>query len=175
MSDPAVSLMLPWDEVTFTEGAKLAYDYDMSRGWRRYAGWFFVTLTQFGVVAALLHESIGLLLVSTLLVIYWYGLRWPMRRLMLQHFFARGERAQILKVALDDSGICLDKSCFPWESFQRALLADTGYLLELGRGTFLYFPKRVFADDKSREAFLTSVKRRIGNAIRIDRRIKRGP
>ena len=169
MSDTTLRFTLPWDEATFLEGAKLAYDYDMGRGWRRYAGWFFIALTQFGVVAALQRGTVGLLLISTLLAIYWYGLRWPMRHRMLRRFFAREERAQRLEVTINDQGVCLDDSCLPWEGFARALLTPRGSLLEMGGGTFLYFPKRIFPDDESRNRFAEIVREHIAKVIRTDK------
>ncbi len=168
MSEPELRLELPWDEATFLEGAKLAYDYDMRHSWRRYLGWFFIALTQFGVVAALRQRTVGLLLISTLLVIYWYGLRWPMRRWMLKRFFAREERAQKLQVVLSEDGICLDEACLPWEGFRRAILAPNGALLEMGGGTYLYFPRRFFPDDESRSRFAKTLKKRIVHVVRFD-------
>ena len=46
---------LTWDEKAFVKGAKLAYDFDMRHTRRRYAGWLFIALTQFGVVGAINH------------------------------------------------------------------------------------------------------------------------
>lgn len=168
MSEQILRLDLPWDERTFLEGAKLAYDYDMRHGWRRYIGWLFIALTQFGVVAAFQRGTVGLLLVSTLLVIYWYGLRWPMRHRMLRRFFARQEREQWLRVTLSDEGVCLDEACLPWESFRRTILSSGGFLLEMGGGTYLYFPQRIFPDDEDRSRFAETLKKRIERVVRFD-------
>ncbi len=171
MSEPVITLELPWDEATFLEGAKLAYDYDMRHSWRRYMGWFFIALTQFGVVAALLRGSIGLLLISTLLVIYWYGLRWPMRRRMLRRFFAGEERPGRLKITLSEEGICLDEACLPWEGFRRAILAPAGTLLEMGGGTFLYFPRRIVPDDEHWNRLAERLRKHIDRVVRFDESI----
>ncbi|WP_353663136.1 YcxB family protein [Hydrogenimonas sp. SS33] len=170
MSEPqTVRLFLPWDEATFLEGAKIAYDYDMRHTWRRYAGWFFIALTQFGVVDALRHKAIGLLLVSTLLVIYWYGLRWPMRRRMLRRFFrAHPDAGKTLEISLLKEGVCVKEGCIPWERFSRALLSPKGYLLQMEADAFIYLPRRIFPDSETRNAFVAEIREKIPSVVKID-------
>lgn len=160
MSEP-LSVEVTWDEATFLEGAKTAYDYDMRHTWRRYMGWFFIALTQFGVVAAVRHGSVGLLLVSTLLVLYWYGLRWPMRKRMLRRYFARmPDAGRRLRLRVTDEGLCVDEGCIGWDRFRRAILSPEGYLLEMG-DAFLYIPRRAFGDAETRNAFVGMLKEKI--------------
>ncbi len=160
MSEP-LALEVTWDEATFLEGAKNAYDFDMHHTWRRYMGWFFIALTQFGVVAAVRHGSVGLLLVSTLLVLYWYGLRWPLRKRMLKRFFARmPDAGKRLRLRISENGLCVDEKCIEWNRFRRAILSSKGYLLEMG-DAFLYIPRRTFPDAETRNAFVGMMKERI--------------
>lgn len=160
MSEP-LTLEVTWDEATFLEGAKTAYDYDMRHTWRRYMGWFFIALTQFGVVAAVRHGSVGLLLVSTLLVLYWYGLRWPLRKRMLKRFFARmPDAGKRLRLDVGEEGICVDDRCVEWNRIGRAILSDSGYLLEMG-DAFLYIPRRSFRNAESRNEFVGTLKQKV--------------
>ena len=160
MSKPIV-LTFKWDEATFLEGAKTAYDYDMRHSWRRYVGWFFIALTQFGVVAALRYGSAGLLLLSTLLVLYWYGLRWPLRRRMLKRYFLREPDAgKTLEMQIDENGICIDTRCIAWDRFHHAIMAEKGYLLQMDE-TFLYIPRRVFDHAKTRNEFVALLREKI--------------
>ena len=160
MSEP-LSAEVTWDKATFLEGAKTAYDYDMHHTRRRYIGWFFIALTQFGVLAAVRHGSVGLLLVSTLLVLYWYGLRWPIRKRMLGRYFARmPDAGRRLSLRVADEGLRIDKEWIGWDQFRRAILSPKGYLLEMEE-TFLYIPRRVFDSAKTRNAFVGMLKEKI--------------
>ena len=156
-----------WDEATFMEGAKLAYDYDMRHTWRRYVGWFFIAMTQFGVVGAINHGAPGLLLVSTILVVYWYFLRWPLRKRALRRFFEKSPlKDQEIVVEPEEGGICLAGSCVPWREFVRVVASERGYLLDMVDG-FLYIPRKVFADSESRNAFVAVLKAHIPNFVRF--------
>ncbi|WP_201353708.1 YcxB family protein [Hydrogenimonas urashimensis] len=170
MSEPSsIHVSMTWDEATFLEGAKIAYDVDMRHSWRRYAGWFFIALTQFGVVGAIRHQAIGLLLVSTLLVIYWYGLRWPLRRRMLRRFFrSHPDAGKTLEISLLKEGVCVKEGCIPWNRFLRAILSPKGYLLQLDDGTFLYLPRRIFPDSDTRNAFVAEIREKISSIVKID-------
>ncbi len=167
MSDN-MKLELRWDEESFMQGAKLAYDYEMKHSWRRYAGWLFIAMTQFGVVGAIRYGVNGLLLISTILVIYWYFLRWPLRRSALKRFFKKLPNAEkIIKIEAQDGGICLDGVCVPWSSFRRVIASSNGYLLDMG-DAFLYLPRSIFPDSESRNGFVALLKENIENYRRFE-------
>jgi len=148
-----VRVNLVWDEATFLTGAKILYDYTLRHSWRRYLGWLFIALAQFGVVLALKQGTSGMLFLGTLLTIYWYFLRWPSRKAALKRQFARAELAgKRLKIVADDSGLKVDGSPVPWEAVGVALSTPTGYLLVIDNG-FLYFPRSIFSDETQRRAF----------------------
>jgi hypothetical protein len=150
-----------WDEATFMEGAKLAYDYDMRHTWRRYAGWLFIALVQFGVVGAVLHGAPGLLLISSLLVVYWYFLRWPLRRRALRRFYEKSPFVgKTLRVEPTEKGICIDEACVPWDGFVRGVASPKGYLLEMC-DSFLYLPRHIFPDARSRNGFMALVRENV--------------
>ncbi len=156
-----MQIELKWDEKRFLEGAKLAYDYDMRQTWRRYVGWLFIAMTQFGVVGAIRHGSVGLLLISTLLVLYWYFLRWPLRKRVLRRFFKRSAVAgKRLRLMLEEKGLCVDDQCIPWDRFTRVIATETGYLLDMGDG-FFYLPRSIFASAKMRNDFVATLKERV--------------
>jgi hypothetical protein len=167
MSDP-VELTLVWDEETYLKGAKIAYDLMMKQTARRYVGWFFIALVQFGVVGALRAGTYGLLLLSTLLVIYWYGLRWPLRKAALRRFFKKspfaGER---LRIVAEDGGLCINDRCVPWHEFTRVLATKDGYLLDM-KESFLFIPKGRFESSDTRESFSSLLRSKVGTFEKVD-------
>jgi len=146
ISKESVTIKIPWSKSLFLEGAKVIYDYDMRHSWRRYFGWFLIALSQFGVVMAMKGGAIGLLLLSTILIIYWYSLRWSFRKRLLERFFDKEEREAKLNISLSKEGVAIDKKILPWESFKRAIITDNSYLLEINSNRFLYLPYRFFSD-----------------------------
>jgi hypothetical protein len=56
-----IEIAFKWDKDSALQASKLYYDYDMKNSSKRYIGWFFVALVQFGIVGALKHDVFGLL------------------------------------------------------------------------------------------------------------------
>ncbi len=158
MSENTVTVEYLWDEDLYLEAAKAAYDYELEHSPRRFMGWIFIALTQFGVVAALKQGVFGLLFISTLLVIYWYFLRWPMRRAMLRRrFAASGTAGKRFRFEIDDRGVVSPARTIPWDDILSVVRVSNGYLLYSGR-EFLYFPDNAFSGADARLRFDTWVK-----------------
>ena len=153
MSEP-IRVRMTFDEKTYLDGAKIAYDVTMKRTGRRYVGWFFIALAQFGVVGALRTGTYGLLLLSTLLLLYWYLLRWPLRKTALRRIFHRSPYAdRDLVLEAGEGGLCVDDKCIPWFEFTRVLATPKGYLLDMN-DAFLFLPRDAFDDGNMRDAFV---------------------
>ena len=76
-----------WSESVALRSSELFYKYEFRHSYRRYLGWLFIAMAQFGVVGALKHDAYGMLIVSSFLLLYWYGVRWQLRkRLVLSQF-----------------------------------------------------------------------------------------
>jgi len=166
--DNIVNLKFKWDENTFLKGAKIAYDLQMKHSGRKYVGWFFIALLQFGVVGALKVHSYGLLYLSTFLLLYWYGFRWPIRKAALKRFFKKLPFSdEMLNIEADDGGICLNDRCIPWNEFKRILVTREGYLMDM-EDAFIYIPKGHFANDKDREKFYDLVRNSAEHFIQMD-------
>jgi hypothetical protein len=159
---------LRWDEAAFLEGAKLAYDFQMRHTWRRYAGWLFIAMTQFGVVGVLNHGSAGLLLLSTPLVLYWYVLRWPLRkRMALRSFERSGFAGRSLALEATEEGLCIDGGCVPWRNFGRVVASAEGYLLQRDEG-FLFLPRTLFGSAEERNTFVALLKEKISEFHKME-------
>jgi len=160
MSEP-IELTLEWDEETYLKGAKVAYDLQMKHTGRKYVGWIFIAMLQFGVVGALQANTYGMLMLSTLLLLYWYYLRWPLRKMALKRFFEKSPFAnRTLHIAAEEGGLCIDDSCVPWHEFQRVIATRDGYLLDMV-DRFLFIPKGHFRDVNEQEAFSALLRRTV--------------
>ena len=146
-----------WSEDIFLEGAYIAYRHNLKHSPKRFLGWLFIAMFQFGVVATLRNHTIGLLLISTILLIYWYGLRWKIRRFMLKRLFKESD----IDISFDKDGIEINGNKIEWSQFRDAIISERGYLLEIDSRASIYIPKRVFDSDSSRESFVSLVRKKI--------------
>jgi len=112
----AVSLSYVWDKSTYLKASRAAYEYELKASPKRFLGLLFIGLSQFGVVVAFKQETVGLLLISTILVIYWYALRWPMRKIILEKSFDRSNvKDHHFQVKVDKDGVHLDDRLLLWK------------------------------------------------------------
>jgi len=149
-----------WDKDTFMQASKAIYDFNMKHSPKRFLGWFFIALTQFGVVGALKKDVYGLLIISTLLVIYWYVLRWPLRRsMLLRGFMSSDIKDHNFNIEIDDRGLSIDGSLIEWCEILEVISLCDGYLLYKG-DSFLFFPKSAFNTVEDREKFIVLVKKK---------------
>ncbi|NPA29848.1 MAG: hypothetical protein GXO33_06685 [Epsilonproteobacteria bacterium] len=168
MSEALLRVRFRFDEATYLKGAKIAYDVMMKHTGRKYVGWFFIALAQFGVVGALRAGTYGLLLLSTLLLLYWYVLRWPLRKAALKRVFHRSPYAdRDLTLEAQEGGLCVDDKCIPWFEFTRVLATPQGYLLDMS-DAFLFIPRDAFEDDKTRTAFVALMRAHVKRFEKID-------
>ena len=61
-----------WTKELFLKASKSAYDYELKNSPKRFLGWIFIAMAQFGVVMAMIKGAGGLLILSTIFLIYWY-------------------------------------------------------------------------------------------------------
>ncbi len=60
------------DKDSFVKASLFTYRYELSKSPKRFLGFIFILMSQFGVVSLLRTGQVGLLLLSSLLLIYWY-------------------------------------------------------------------------------------------------------
>ena len=163
------SVKFRFDEKLYLEGAELSYDISMKEGWRRYTGWLFIALLQFGVVSALVGGRFALLFLSTILVIYWYYLRWPLRKAALARIFEKSPYAdRTLSIVPEDGGLCIDDKCVPWFEFDRVIYRDGNFLFDMG-DSILYIPSTAFADSEERSQFASFIREKVERFEKVER------
>ena len=157
------------DRDNYLSGAKLAYDYELRNSRKRYFGFLIIGLVQFGVVMALKKGAIGLLLISSILLIYWYLLRWPLRKLLLLNVFNKLPlKDEVIAIEFNNEGININKNSILWSDIQRVLLENEGFLLYY-HNNYIFIPKKSF-DKDSEEEFLKIIKKKLKTNILDDRR-----
>ncbi len=140
----SIQINLNWNEEEALKASKLFYDYDMHHSFKRYIGWLFIAMMQFGIVAALKYDSYALLLLSSLLVLYWYYGRWYLRsRLVQKYYQKKGLHPRTLHIRCNEEGISIENVDIVWKDIYT--VSDTGSaLLIQSREEPLYIPFRAF-------------------------------
>jgi len=148
-----VTFELLWSEESAIRASKLYYDYDMKNSAKRYIGWLFVALVQFGIVGALKHNSYGILFVATFLVAYWYYGRWYLRAGMIKRFYKKHHSEdELLKIEIDAKKIALNTQVIPWEEVERVIELEEGFILQTLTNT-LFFENTLFKKGSDKMEF----------------------
>ncbi len=157
-----IKLTYTWDKKTFLDASHQAYKYEMKHSSKRFLGWIFIAMTQFGVVAAIRKGSIGLLLVSTILVLYWYFFRWKIRKRLIEKSF---DQERIYHVTIEKEKIIINQTDIDWDTILEVISLEKGFLLFFDK-SFLFFPATAFKDIDEKNAFAKLAKEKAKNYIK---------
>ncbi len=136
----SIHATIKWDEKQALKAAELVYKHDMRHSPKRYTGWLFIALMQFGIVAALKYNSFTLLVVSAFLVFYWYVLRWWLRKRLIEKFYKKKDiRPTTLHLYCNEEGISIQKQQIKWSDVAYAFETDTAILIQTNE-ELLYIP-----------------------------------
>jgi len=155
-----IEIKFTWSKELAIKASKLYYDYDMKASRKRYVGWFFIAMMQFGVVGALKHDSFGLLYISTFFVLYWYYIRWYVRKRMIVKYYNHSnvddkEAVFILK----DDGLYYDDTLIDWDHITEVIKFDDGILLQTIDSTF-FFEREAFSSYEDVQSFISRMKKK---------------
>ena len=150
-----------WNIQNFTKATKALYDFNLKHSPKRFLGWLFIALTQFGVVGALKKDVYGLLIVSTILVIYWYALRWPMRKIMLKRNF-KNSQEKMFEIKANNEVLQLNEIKIDWSEIVEAISLKDGFVLYYGE-SYLFIPKDSFSSPDEKDNFSHLLKDKITN------------
>ena len=152
MSISNIEVTFSWDKDTYIKGSKSLYNDLLKHSPRRFFGWIFIAMSQFGLVAFFKKGAFGLLFLSTILLIYWYILRWPIRKMLLLNSFKKSPiKDKVFTVVIKKSGIMINDIDILWKEVNRILIEDEGFLLYY-HDNFIYIPKDAFKDDDYEKA-----------------------
>lgn len=158
-----IEITYTWDKDNFEKAFSKSYNHEYKNSARRYIGWFFIAMAQFGVVAALKGGSIGLLLLSTILILYWYVLKkWLVHRRAVHAYENSVLKDNTIKLRITDEGIQQDTTFISWKDLKGLVPVEDDILLYHGEKVF-YIPANAFStlEEKSTLKSLAKEKGRL--------------
>ncbi len=167
-NDKTLIVKYIWDKDTFIKGSKSLYMDMLRNSPKRFIGWFFIALSQFGLVAFYKKGAFGLLMISTVFLLYWYVLRWPIRKIfLLKSFKTSPLKDKEVNITFNNNNIVVDNEItLKYSDIPRVLIEKEGYLFYY-RENFFFIPKEAL-DEQKEKTFLSLIKKKIKNVI--DRR-----
>jgi len=148
-----IKIHYTWSKEVFVSASKATYEFELKHSPKRFLGWFFIALTQFGVVGALKKDAYGLLLISSILVIYWYLLRWPIRRFIISKTFESSQsKDHEFNMLANKDGIEVDNTLIQWSKITEIIALENAFLLYYGT-SFLFIPKSAFSSNEEKDNF----------------------
>ncbi len=153
-----IELSFLYDKEHFLDFTKKVYDYEMKHSSKKYIGWLFIALAQFGVVAALKHNAYGLLYISTFLLFYWYVLRWQLRKFLAIRVFEKlPTKNTKLQITIDNEKFTVNQQAVPFSDITRYWIMDDGVVLYY-HNKAIFFPKTAFKSPEDYDQFLNILK-----------------
>lgn len=143
-----------WDKDLAIESSYDIYQYELKNSNRRFIGWFLIGLTQFGIVGALKHNAYGILFISTIALFYWYILRWPIRKFLIQRSFKNSNFLnETISLEITNNAILSNnKVQVSLDSISKTLILTNGIVLYHNLGT-IYIPNKAFKTIKDKNLF----------------------
>ena len=149
-----------WNERNFQRLFNEAYNYQFKNSPRRYIGWLFIAMAQFGVVAALKKGSIVLLLFSTILIFYWYFLKkMIVKKRAFREFLNSPLKDKKIKLYVDEEGIEQEGVKLSWKDIQRVIPIEDDILIVTDNRSY-YIPSNGFKSIEEKSLFKKLAKER---------------
>ena len=147
-----------WDRENFEKAFAKSYNHQFKNSARRYVGWFFIALAQFGVVGALKGGSIGLLMLATILILYWYVIKkWLVHQRAIKAYENSPLKNSQIKLSISEDGIEQEGVKLPWEEIQGLVPIEDDILLYHKERAF-YIPSNAFSNLEEKSALKSLAK-----------------
>ena len=153
-----INISYTWDRENFEKAFSKSYTHQFKNSTRRYVGWFFVALAQFGVVAAFKGGSIGLLLLATILILYWYVIKkWLIHQRAIKAYENSPLKNSKIKLQITQEGVNQDDTFIPWQEIQGLVPVEDDILLYYKEKAF-YIPVNAFTSIEEKSALKSLAK-----------------
>lgn len=155
MSKP-LEIHYVWNRENVERLFEASYRYQFNHSAKRYIGWIFIALLQFGIVFALKKGAFELLLFSTIVLLYWYyGKKEIAKRRAKKSFETSSFRDKTIHMEIDDDGFTIKsqegKIEWNWDDIDEVVALEDDIML-CKYPYFHYIPSNGFSslEDKSR-------------------------
>ena len=153
-----VNISYRWDRENFEKAFSRSYTHQFKNSARRYVGWFFIALAQFGVVAAFKGGSIGLLMLSTILILYWYVIKkWLVHQRAVKAYENSPLKNSQIKLQITEEGVKQENIFIPWQDIQGLVPIEDDILLYYKEKAF-YIPSNAFNSIEEKSALKSLAK-----------------
>jgi len=133
-----------WDRANFEKAFEKSYTHEYKNSIRRYIGWLFVAMAQFGVVGALKGGSEALLILSTILIFYWYiAKKWLVKKRAVTSFENSPLKDSTITLEISEDGVKQDDVLISWEELKGVVPVEDDILLYYSDKAF-YIPSNAF-------------------------------
>jgi len=151
-----------WNRENIDKLFEESYKYQFNNSSKRYVGWLFIAIMQFGVVAALKKNSFALLLFSTILIIYWYyGKKLIARKRAIKSFENSPFKDKKIEMDIDEDGITIlsnNNEKWKWEDIDEVVsLGDDIMIYKYPN--FHYIPSNGFKSMEEKSKFKSIAKK----------------
>jgi len=161
MSKP-IQISYIWNKENVEKLFDASYRYQFNHSAKRYIGWLFIALLQFGVVAALKKGSIAVLIFASIVLLYWYyGKKLIARRRARRSFEYSSFRDKTIHIEVDDKGFEIKsnegRTQWRWDEVDEVIsLGDDIMLYKYPN--FHYIPSKGFISIEEKSHFKTLAK-----------------
>lgn len=153
-----ITLSFYWSKKVYMQAGEFAYNYKMKHTSKKYMGYLFIALLQFGVVGALLKDTLAILIFSTVMLIYWYYLKIRIETFYLsKRFDSEKDANKLLKISIKDDEIDINERKVLWSEIPLIIAGEKGYLLDHISG-YIFFPNKAFERDEDKTDFINIAK-----------------
>jgi hypothetical protein len=144
-----------WDKNIALKSAQEIYEYELKNSNKKFIGWLFIGLAQFGVVGALKHNAYGFLVIATVALTYWYALRWPLRKYFINKTFDKSPLAdKNIKLEIQKDGLYSnDQIQISYDNIKRFVKLDNAIVIYHNMGT-IYLPDNGFQSNNDKNQFI---------------------
>ncbi len=160
MSNP-IKISYIWNKENFESLFDASYKYQFNNSGKRFIGWFFVALLQYGIVIALKKDAFAILLFSTIMLAYWYyGKKMIAKRRAEKSFETSEFKDKHIEMSIDKDGFTLlspHHETWAWNEVQEVIVLGDDIML-YKHPNFHYIPAKGFESMEEKSRFKSLVK-----------------
>jgi len=158
----SIKISYIWNRENIDKLFDASYKYLFEHSSRKYIGWLFIAIAQFGVVALFKKGSFALLLFSTIVLIYWYyGKKLIAKKRAIKAFGESPFRDKKIEFLVDENGFTIlshNNEKWKWDDIEEVIdLGDD--ILIYKNPNFHYIPSNGFKSIEDKSYFKSLAKK----------------